>query len=217
MLAGLERMLIVGRTTAGKEELRKRGWHPNGDHILPRGVGVERIKEGKRTVGQKWFYEEPDAGRIRRAFQLLLAGQSYNAIAETIGGNWTDKGIRGAMLEHHLVRRANIPLTADRKEPMERRVIAEAEALITRETWEVARNIILGRKKAHGSQETDATFSAGRFAAGAPSARSRTTCEARPRGTAPERMSVTIAVPRFPATAVNAAHALFSAWPSIKW
>src|SRR4029077_989061 len=86
MFAGMERQQIVARTTAGKEELRKRGWHPNGDQLLPRGVGCERIKEGKRTIGMRWFYTEPDAARVRRAFQLLLAGNSYDSIAQTVGG-----------------------------------------------------------------------------------------------------------------------------------
>lgn len=153
MLAGLERMLIVSRTTSGKEELRKRGWHPNGDQILPRGVGVERVKEGKRTVGMKWFYKEPDSSRVRRAYELLLAGMSYNAIAETIGGGWTDTGITRAMANTLWYGVRTFPPTADRREPMERRVIPESEALVSYETWTAARDIMLGRKKAWGARK----------------------------------------------------------------
>jgi DNA invertase Pin-like site-specific DNA recombinase len=108
LLAGLERQLIVSRTTAGKEVQRERGWHPNGDQILPRGVGCERIKEGKRTVGVRWFYAEPDASRVRCAFELLLAGNSYRSIAATVGGGWTANGIRNTMLKYALVRRADL-------------------------------------------------------------------------------------------------------------
>ena len=153
MLAGLERMLIVSRTTAGKEELRKRGWHPNGDHILPRGVGVERIRDGKKTIGCRWFYEEPDSSRVRRAYQLLLSGLSYNAIAATIGGNWSDTGIARAMANTIWYGVRTFPPTADRKTPMAIRVIPENEALVTRETWEAAQEIMRGRKKAWGSRK----------------------------------------------------------------
>jgi DNA invertase Pin-like site-specific DNA recombinase len=152
LLAGIERQLIVARTTAGKEELRKRGWHPNGDQLLPRGVSVERIKEGKRTVDFRWHYEEPDASLVHRAFQLLLAGHSYRSIAATIGSGWTGNGIRCAMRNSiwHGVR--TFPPTADRKEPLERRVIPEAEALITRAMWEKAQSIIAGRKQEWGAR-----------------------------------------------------------------
>ena len=69
MLAGLERMLIVGRTTAGKEELRKRGWHPNGDHILPRGVGVERDQRGQA-------HRRPGNGSTKSRMRAGFGGRS---------------------------------------------------------------------------------------------------------------------------------------------
>jgi DNA invertase Pin-like site-specific DNA recombinase len=158
LLAGLERQLIVARTTSGKEALRKRGWHPNGDQLLPRGVGFERIMEDKKVKSVRWLYEEPDATRVRRAFQLLLEGQSYRAIAEAIGGGWTGQGIRGAMLNTIWYGVRTFPPTADRKLPLERRVIEESEALVTRETWETAREIILGRKKAWGARKRTPRF-----------------------------------------------------------
>ncbi len=158
MFAGMERQLIVARTTAAKEVLRLRGWHPNGDQLLPRGVGCERIKEGRKTVGFRWFYQEPDASLVRRAYELLLTGQSYNAIAETIGHGWTGNGIRGAMLNSIWYGVRTFPPTADRKLPMERRVIPASEALIDFETWKKAQAIIAGRKKAWGARKRQPRF-----------------------------------------------------------
>jgi site-specific DNA recombinase len=158
LLAGLERQLIVARTTAGKEALRVRGWHPNGDQLLPRGVACERIKEGKRTIGVRWSYTEPDASRVRRAFQLLLAGESYDCIAQTVGGNWTGKGLRGTMLNTIWYGVRTFPPNADREGELERRVIPEPEALVSRETWEKTREIILGRKQAWGARKRTPRF-----------------------------------------------------------
>jgi hypothetical protein len=76
LLAGLERQLIVTRTTAGKEVQRERGWHPNGDQVLPRGVGCERIKEGKRTSA----FAGSTRSRMRRASAAPL-NSSWQAVA----------------------------------------------------------------------------------------------------------------------------------------
>ena len=65
--SGLEWRELRRRTTQGKELLRTRGGNPNGPLALPRGVAAEPIKDAKgRSVGARWAFVEPDAGRVRK-------------------------------------------------------------------------------------------------------------------------------------------------------
>ena len=86
------------RTTQGKELLRTRGGNPNGSLVLPRGIGSEPVKNAAgRTIGAKWFYIEPDASRIRQAYDLLFERRSWADIAARIGGSFTFNGVRTSL------------------------------------------------------------------------------------------------------------------------
>lgn len=145
MFAGYERQQIAARTLAAKEELRKQGRHPQGGQMLPRGVRYD-----KKTY--QWSYDGVDSERMRRAYQLLFAGHSYESIAQQIGGYRTGSGVRIALMNSIWCGIRTYPPTVDRKTPLERRVIPEAEALLTFKTWQKAQAIIAGRKKAWGAR-----------------------------------------------------------------
>jgi DNA invertase Pin-like site-specific DNA recombinase len=145
MFAGYELQQIAARTLAGKEELRKQGRHPLGEHMLPRGVNYDRTT-------YVWSYDGIDSERVRRAYGLLLEGSSYRAITATIGGGWSIQGIRGAMRNTIWYGVRTFPPTSDRKLPLEHPVIAEAEALVSFETWKKAQDIMAGRKRAWGAR-----------------------------------------------------------------
>jgi DNA invertase Pin-like site-specific DNA recombinase len=151
LLAGIERQLIVARTTAGKEELRKQGRHPGGDQVLPRGVCYHKAT-------RQWSYDGVDSECVRRAYQLLFLGQSFCAIADAIGNGWTGNGIRCAMRNSIWYGVRTFPPTADRAEPLERRVIPEAEALVSHETWQKAQAIMDKRKQAWGARKRTPRF-----------------------------------------------------------
>ena len=145
MFAGYERQMISSRTKAGKEELRKQGRHPQGEQMLPRGVNYDRTT-------YTWSYDGVDSERVRRAYRMLFEGSSYRAIAATIGGGWSIKGIRDTMKNTLWYGVRTFPPTGERKMPLERRVIAEAEALIDFDSWRKAQSILAGRKKVWGAR-----------------------------------------------------------------
>jgi DNA invertase Pin-like site-specific DNA recombinase len=131
------------RTAGGKELLRQAGGCPNGRRALPRGVGFEAIKDSKgRSIGAKWFYEEPDAARIRRAYDLLFQGLSWRSIAREVGGGFTYNGVRHSLRNPIWmgIRR----YSEGRETPLEVKVIEKP--LITPARWEQAQAIILGRR-----------------------------------------------------------------------
>jgi DNA invertase Pin-like site-specific DNA recombinase len=159
LFAGLERQLIAQRTQDGKEAYRKRGWHGDGgSQSLPRGVAVERLREGRRVVDFRWFYTEPDASIVRRAYQLLLEGFSYRAIADAVGNGWSNVGLRYTLANTIWYGVRTYPPCRDRKEPLQIRVIPEAEALVSKELWDRAQVILSGRKKSWGARKREPRF-----------------------------------------------------------
>jgi DNA invertase Pin-like site-specific DNA recombinase len=140
MFAGVERQLIRERTQGAKEEKRKKGLHPGSAKLLPRGVAFDR-KSGA------WSYVEPHASRIRLAYTLLFENRSYYSIAARIGAGWTAAGIKKALSNPLWMGVRSYSPTGDRRVPLEVRVIAEADALVSRETWEAAQAVIAGRNK----------------------------------------------------------------------
>ena len=75
-IAGMERMEILERVWAAKEEKRRRGELAQSPIVLPFGVGYD---EGK-------FYYKPEAERVKQAFQAFLAGnQNYSQLAKMVG------------------------------------------------------------------------------------------------------------------------------------
>jgi DNA invertase Pin-like site-specific DNA recombinase len=135
VIAGFERMMILARTSAGKEICRQRGGNPNGDAVLPRGIAYSK------TSG--WSYIEPDCSRIRRAYDLLFERRSWADIAQRIGGGFTGEGVSYS-LRNTLwmgIRR----YTEGREEPLEVKVIDPP--LIPPDVWQKAQEIILEKRK----------------------------------------------------------------------
>jgi DNA invertase Pin-like site-specific DNA recombinase len=77
MSAGLEKRRIKDRTLKGKERARVAGKHPQGPQMLARGLG------DSKTDG--WSYVEPDASRVKKCYDLLFAGKSFDDSAKAVG------------------------------------------------------------------------------------------------------------------------------------
>jgi site-specific DNA recombinase len=134
VIAGLERQMILARTSAGKEISRQRGGNPSGSVVLPRGVGYSK------STG--WTYTEPDSSRIRQAYDLLFERRSWHDIAQRIGGGFTYNGVKTSLKNPIWmgVRR----YTIGRETPLELRVIDQP--LISPERWQAAQEIILEKR-----------------------------------------------------------------------
>jgi DNA invertase Pin-like site-specific DNA recombinase len=91
VMAGLERRMLLARTLAGKEALRRQGRHVIGPQSLPRGIAYDK-------ASARWSYREPDYSRIRQAYELLFRGESWQTIAEAVGGGWSSVGLRRTLL-----------------------------------------------------------------------------------------------------------------------
>lgn len=143
LMGGLERKLILQRTLDGKEALRKQGKHvEGGDMCLPRGIAYPRPpkpESGPRPPGV-WVYEEPDASRIRLAFDLLFDRMSWREIAERIGGGWSGNGIRLTLANPIWKGVRRYKPDGRRMVPLE--VPIPLEPLISPERWEAAQLII---------------------------------------------------------------------------
>jgi DNA invertase Pin-like site-specific DNA recombinase len=141
IMAGIERMLIIQRTTAGKETTRLRGGAPNGPITFPRGLSYsKRTWDGEKWVDARWSYEEPDCSRVRRAYDLLFERWSWKKIAAEIGGGWTYNGVRETLQNPCWkgIRR----YTEGRVEPLEVPMPGISEPLISPERWEAAQQLI---------------------------------------------------------------------------
>jgi len=140
---GLEWRELRRRTMQGKAEKRREGWHVDGgQQTLPRGVLFTPIlgPNGRKTGGA-WSYTEPEASRIRKAYDLLFERRSFNDIASRIGGGFTDKGIAGT-LRNPIWK--GVRQFKDGAESFEKRVISKP--LISPARWEAAQQIILEKK-----------------------------------------------------------------------
>jgi site-specific DNA recombinase len=75
--AGLERIEILERVWAAKEQKRQRGELAQSAIVLPWGVGYDK---------GRGFYYKPEAERVAEAFRRFLAGdQNYAKLAEPLG------------------------------------------------------------------------------------------------------------------------------------
>jgi DNA invertase Pin-like site-specific DNA recombinase len=99
LMSGEELHKIRERCNGGKATKRLQGLHPGGNHMLPKTVKFvrERNADGK-VIATRWELVPLEAERMKRAFQLLFEGDSYDVIAEKIGGDWTGSGLRRAMM-----------------------------------------------------------------------------------------------------------------------
>ena len=77
-VSGLERGDIADRIASAKEELRKKGYHPCGEHTLARGLG--------HTKEKGWYYDEKELAAVRLLFKLFLGGcRVYEKLSELTG------------------------------------------------------------------------------------------------------------------------------------
>jgi DNA invertase Pin-like site-specific DNA recombinase len=77
-MAGLERIEILERIWAAKEEKRRKGKHPQSQISLPFGVGYEP-KDGR------WRFK-PEAEKVREAYRCFLSGEtSYTEVGRMVG------------------------------------------------------------------------------------------------------------------------------------
>jgi DNA invertase Pin-like site-specific DNA recombinase len=98
MMSGQELRRIRERMVSGKQRDRKAGKHPSGPHLLPRGVRYIRPldAEGRVIRGAmgRWEYDGVDSERVKRMFELFLAGRTYEDIAVEVGGGWSGCGVK---------------------------------------------------------------------------------------------------------------------------
>jgi DNA invertase Pin-like site-specific DNA recombinase len=66
-IAGLEKSEFLERSFASREEMRRQGKCPSAPHTRPYATGYED--------GRGWFYL-PDVEKVRRAFELVLSGET---------------------------------------------------------------------------------------------------------------------------------------------
>lgn len=153
--AGMEWRELRRRTIGGKAEKRKLGRNVNGSAVLPRGLGYERITDAAgRTIDGRWFLEEPDASRVRLAYDLLFAGDSYQTIARKIGGGWSDKGVRDNLKNPCWMGIRRYP-------PDEQGMVLEIPLgfqLISSARWHAAQKIIAGRSTTWSKQTRESRF-----------------------------------------------------------
>jgi site-specific DNA recombinase len=141
--SGLEWRELRRRTSQGKEVLRTRGGVPNGPCSLPRGIGFEKIKDSRgRSIGARYFYVEPDASRVRKAFDLLFERLSWRDIAQRIGGGFTAHGVTTSL--SNPIWMGTRVYSAGREEPLE--VPIDIEPLISPARWAEAQRIILEKR-----------------------------------------------------------------------
>jgi hypothetical protein len=100
MMSGEELHTLRSRFTRGKATKRLQGKNVNGDQSLPKGVSYVReyAPNTRRTISGTWVLDPLEGQRMRRAFELLFAGDHYDTIAEKIGGGWTGSGLHRAMM-----------------------------------------------------------------------------------------------------------------------
>jgi DNA invertase Pin-like site-specific DNA recombinase len=99
MMSREELVTLRDRMNGGKRDKREKGQHPGGAQILPRTVRYVRelAENSRRVIGWRWELVPLEADRIKRAFELLFAGDSYELIAEKIGGGWTAVGLAACL------------------------------------------------------------------------------------------------------------------------
>jgi len=99
MMSGEELHNLRSRFARGKATKRLEGKHVGGNQMLPKTVRFvrERNAEGVKTGKSHWELVPLEAERMKRAFQLLLEGHSYETIAEMVGG-WTGSGLHRAFM-----------------------------------------------------------------------------------------------------------------------
>jgi hypothetical protein len=100
----------------------------------------EKNKLG-RIIAGTWRYTEPDASRVKQAYDLLFERRGWHDIAERIGGGFTYTGV-SYTLRNPIWRGARVFASPDG--PFERQVIAEP--LLSPERWQQAQSIIQAKR-----------------------------------------------------------------------
>ncbi len=134
VIAGFERQMILARTSAGKESVRLRGGSASGRLTVPRGLVYK--KQGG------WAYSEPDASRIKLAYDLLFERRSWHDIAARCGLGLSHVGVRYSL--QNPIWKGVRRYVKGRETPLE--VPLDIQPLISPERWLRAQEIILEKK-----------------------------------------------------------------------
>jgi len=134
LFAGIERRMILARCTAGKETIRLRGGHAEGDQTLPRGVAYSKA--------DGWRHVEPDASLVLKAYDLLFERRSWHDIASRLGHGWTYTGVKKSL--KNPIWKGIRRHTAGRETPLE--IPIDLKPLISAERWQAAQEIILEKR-----------------------------------------------------------------------
>jgi DNA invertase Pin-like site-specific DNA recombinase len=135
MSAGLEKRMIKDRTLKGKERARAAGKHPQGPQMLARGLGYSK--------SDGWFYVEPDASKVKKCYDLLFAGTSFDDIAKAVGFK-TGRGVAWILRNTCWKAIRTYPPNTLRAVPLEKPM--GIEPLISPARWAKAQDI-LDRKR----------------------------------------------------------------------
>jgi len=103
IMNGEEIEIIKDRFQRGKASDRLARKHPQGNHMLPKTVRYVReyatTPTGKLIVtATRWELVPVEAERMKLAFRLLVEGDSYELIAEKIGGGYKGSSLRRSMM-----------------------------------------------------------------------------------------------------------------------
>jgi DNA invertase Pin-like site-specific DNA recombinase len=134
--AGLEKRAILKRTLSGKERARAAGKHPGGQHTLPRGLAYSKA--------DGWTYTQPDAGRVKRCYDLLFEGMGFEEIAKTVGFR-SGRGVATILRNTCWKAVRSYDPNGSRAVPLEKPM--GITPLISPERWAKAQKILDGKTK----------------------------------------------------------------------
>jgi hypothetical protein len=103
-----------------------------------------------------WTYTEPDASRIRKAYDLLFERKSWKAIAAEIGGGFSCHGVSRTL--SNPVWKGLRRYTDGRDEPLEVSMPGITEPLISPERWEAAQKLIAAKRDVWKARKKSASF-----------------------------------------------------------
>jgi DNA invertase Pin-like site-specific DNA recombinase len=144
--AGMEWRELRRRTSGAKMNLRAIGCQAEGgQRSRPTGIGYEAIRDPKtkRQIGGRWFHTE-DIHKIRRMFDLLLAGYSERRIGAEVG-------IKGSGKIHRLLRN---PIWIGIRRGKHGDVEVDIPHLLTRAEWDQAQEALSNRNKIYTHKQS---------------------------------------------------------------
>jgi DNA invertase Pin-like site-specific DNA recombinase len=164
--AGNELAELKRRTMGAKERLRAAGQCPLPSHLLMKGVTFVRGKRGEKGV---WQYVEPQASKVRKAYDMLFEGETLCDIDRFLGYKarcgaarriltnpiwvgirryeWRCEGPKRRMGNGKMKRKS-----VKQETPREFKI--DLEPLIPRERWDAAQILLLERNREYTKKQT---------------------------------------------------------------